>query len=130
MQRHGTCLVVPAGAGCYHSPLDAAGDAAKHPAVHSMGPPPLSLHIPATKNCPAPVPVVLWEIKLMQTYPFMPVCVVFRKARFQVTRRADPAFLLPPMFHKSGGRGVCVCMFHSCNWKKLRQLYRCSSELP
>lgn len=65
------------------------GDAAKHPSVHSTGPPPLSPPTPATKNCLAPVSMVLWETKLVQTYPFMPVFVVFRKARFQVTRRTQ-----------------------------------------
>ena len=111
-------MVVPAGAGVLplstgcspemllNIPQCTAGD------FHPLSPP-----TPATKNCPAPASVVLWEIKLMQTYPFMPVFV------------ADPAFLLLLMFRKSGGRGVCVCMF-SYNWKKLRQPHRCSSELP
>lgn len=106
------------------------GDAAKHPSVHSRGLPPPLPSYPRNKELSGPSVSGTVGDKTDANIPIhASVCGLQKSQVPSHTKNADPAFLLLLMFRKSGGRGVCVCMF-SYNWKKLRQPHRCSSELP
>lgn len=85
------------------------GDAAKHPSVHSTGPPPPLPSYPRNKELSGPSVNGTVGDKTGANIPIhASVCGLQKSQVPSHTKNSDPAFLLLPMFRKSGGRGVCV----------------------